>query len=98
MLDFPTALERAKARLATHPHWTSFTGTPLGNDVPVGAAELMREAYQDALCDAAALAIRHAETYEKTLACGLVDEGLQMKAKEARQLSSEILCLAVHKP
>ena len=98
MMDFPAALEKAKERLAAHPFWPSaFTGTPLANDVPVICAELMRDAYRDALCDASALAKQHAQTYEKDLAGGLVDRGLEMKAAEATQLASEILVLAITK-
>lgn len=98
MLDFPTALETAKRRLAAHPFWPSaYTGTPLANDIPVICAELMRDAYRDALCDASALAKRHAQTYENDLAGGLVDSGLAMKAAEANQLASEVLALAIMK-
>ena len=95
MLDFHTALETAKRRLAAHPFWpNAYTGTPLANDIPVICAELMREAYKDALCDASALAKQHAQTYKKDLAGGLVDSGLAMKAAEANQLASEVLTLA----
>lgn len=91
-MDFVTAHQAAKARFAAHPFWHgAFTGTPLGNDVPVIAAELMREAYTAGLQRAAAIAGQHADTYESALAGGLVDEGLRMKAAEARTLQS--LCL-----
>ena len=40
-IDFPTALELAKARFRAHPHWRTIAGTPWANDAPVIAAEMM---------------------------------------------------------
>lgn len=40
-IDFPTALELAKARFRAHPKWSMLIGTPWSNDAPVIAAEMM---------------------------------------------------------
>lgn len=42
MTDFPTALHLMRARMEAHPWWKRrCVGTPLENDLPVLAAELM---------------------------------------------------------
>jgi hypothetical protein len=50
-MNFVTALAIAKRRFAERPFWASVTGTPLENDVPVIAAQLMQEAAQSGILE-----------------------------------------------